>query len=569
MKKNYLIVILAILFASNGLFSQKLTQDELIRGRWLSQEEYNNRGNLNLLSPTNAPEGPINPVAEFEPMDGVLIAYPFGIPMNLIVKMSNVVKVTTIVQSQNEANSVTSQYQSNGVNMDNVDFLIEPHDTYWTRDYGPWFIREDDKISIVNFTYNRPRPDDDIMPVKIANKLGIDYYNMPVVHTGGNYMCDGFSVAAQTELIYEENTISNDQVDQNMEDYLGASENFVIEDPLGDYIKHIDCWGKFLDVDKVLIAEVPESDPRYSDYEDAANYFSTRNCAYGYPYEVVRVYAPGTSPNTPYTNSLILNDHVFVPVTGSQWDDEAIAKYEEAMPGYQIHAIMPGSNEWLNSDALHCRTHELADVNMLKITHIPPFHGEVDFQASFEIEAKIHAYSGSELYADSLLLYYKLNDGEFEKVIMTGTGEDMYKAEIEATYGDKVAYYIHAADESGRSEDLPYIGAPDPFMFTVSTHGVGINDIDASEHSFKISPNPMNTNGQITLNLEESAAVQIEIYQLNGQLLRTIENSRLSAGSYEYDWDGQANSGIETGAGIYLVKLHIDNEIYLQKWVKM
>jgi len=111
---------------------------------------------------------------------------------------------------------------------------------------------------------------------------------MPVVHTGGNYMCDGFSVAAQTELIYEENTISNDQVDQNMEDYLGASENFVIEDPLGDYIKHIDCWGKFLDVDKVLIAEVPESDPRYSDYEDAANYFSTRNCAYGYPYEVVR-----------------------------------------------------------------------------------------------------------------------------------------------------------------------------------------------------------------------------------------------------------------------------------------
>ena len=669
MKKNYLIVILAVLFASNGLFSQQLSPEELLRGRWLSQEEYNNRGNLNILEPSDAPEGPIQAIGEFESMQGVLIAYPFGIPMNLIVEMSEIARVTTIVSSQSQANTVTSTYESAGVNMENVDFLIEPHDTYWTRDYGPWFIREEDQISIVNFTYNRPRPDDDIMPVNVANMLGIPYYNMPVVHTGGNYMCDGFGIAAQTELVYEENSISNDQVDQYMEDYLGITDNFVIPDPLGDYIKHIDCWGKFLDTDKVLVAEVPESDPRYDDYEAAADYFATRNCAYGYPFEVVRVYAPGDYPYTPYTNSLILNNKVFLPITGSQWDEEAIATYEEAMPGYEIVPIMAGNDDWLNTDALHCRTHEIADIGMLKITHIPAYHGEVEYQMSYEIDAKIHPYSGADLYPDSLLVYYKINDGEYESMVMADMGDEIYMAEIAANPGDEVAYYIHAADESGRSENAPYIGGYDPFTFTISSndpsylkitpdslyyfednhvyvknigtdnilidtiHGgayynetyvfgdfdpiieeypyslapndsiditidfyigsreiwwdqlqvvtadstyicmIG-NDITETQeinhkNSIKLLPNPMISNGIISVILEESAPVQIEIYQLNGQLIKTLENSRLSAGTHEFMWDGKTNAGDNMDAGVYLVKFQIGDETQIQKWIKM
>ncbi len=668
MKKNHLIVLLAILLASTHLFSQQLSPDQLKKARWLSQEEYDNRGNIEIRMPSEAPEGPVQPVAEFEPMQGVLIAYPFGIPMDLIVEMSEDVMVTTIVGSQGQANSLTNTYESNGVNMEHVDFLIEPHDTYWTRDYGPWFIREEDQISIVNFTYNRPRPDDDIMPVNVANMLGINYYDMPVIHTGGNYMCDGFGIVAQTELVYEENTMSNNQVDQYMEDYLGATQNFVIDDPLGDYIKHIDCWGKFLDVDKVLVAEVPESDPRYDDYEYAANYFASRDCAYGYPFEVVRVYAPGNDPYTPYTNSLILNNKVFLPITGSQWDDEAIATYEEAMPGYEIVPVMDGNQDWINSDALHCRTHEIADIGMLKITHMP-YNGEVEYQSSYTIEANIHAYSGSQLYSDSILLYYSINNSAFENIIMTDMGEEIFAADIIAAPGDEVAYYIHAADESGRSENNPYIGAPDPFVFTVSEtaasylevtpdtlyyfegdrvlvkntgtnniiidtiHGganyeetyvfnyfnpeipaypyslapndsieifltfyIGVreiwwdvlqvvtsdstyismigNDISAVDEmaslkNFNIQPNPMSNNGQISLNLEEAAAVEIEIYQLNGQLIQTLESSRLSAGAHEYIWNGYNSYGNQSGAGVYLVKLQINNQLYIEKWIKM
>ena len=51
---------------------------------------------------------------------------------------------------------------------------------------------------------------------------------------------------------------------------------------------------------------------------------------------------------------------------------------------------------------------------------------------------------------------------------MTYEGGDTYKAIIPGqTLGSEIAYYIHAADESGRSMDHPYIGAPDPHVFFV------------------------------------------------------------------------------------------------------
>ena len=45
--------------------------------------------------------------------------------------------------------------------MDNVQFIIGATDSHWTRDYGPWWVIDGNgDYSIVDFTYNRPRPND-------------------------------------------------------------------------------------------------------------------------------------------------------------------------------------------------------------------------------------------------------------------------------------------------------------------------------------------------------------------------------------------------------------------------
>lgn len=419
------------------------------------------------FTPTDPPAPPVRIVAEFEEMQSVLIRYPFGIPMTLIKEMADDCKVKTIVANSSQQQTVLSQYQSAGVNIANCEWLIAPSDSYWTRDYGPWFVVDSSyEVGIMDFIYNRPRPNDDNIPVVLAQQMGIPLYGMGLITAGGNWMDDGIAIGASTELMWTENpSMTHDEIDTMVWDYLGVSKYHVLPDPLDEYIQHIDCWGKFLDVDKVLIGQVPQSDYRYNDFEFVANYFALQTSSYGNHYQVYRVYTPGTYPYTPYTNSLILNKKVFVPITGSQWDDEALQVYEEAMPGYEVVGIM--HDTWETTDALHCRAKGIADVGMLYVYHMPLL-GNKDFQFEWDLSADIIPYTGLAVKADSTKCYYRINDGDYQPVPLQHTQGYHFSATIPfALPGSEISYYLHTADYSGRQKNHPYIGAADPHVFTV------------------------------------------------------------------------------------------------------
>jgi len=401
--------------------------------------------------------------AEFEPMQGVLIRYPFGISYQIIKEMAEDVNVVTIVSSVSQQNTVISQYQSNGINLNHCSFLIAPTDSYWTRDYGPWFIFNNDNAQgIVDFTYNRPRPNDDQIPLVYANNQSISYYFMSLVHTGGNYMTDGQGISISTDLVWSENSgLSHAQINQLMNDSLGIRTYHVVADVNGaGSIKHIDCWAKYLAPDTILIREVPPSHSQYNMIEAAVDYFESQVSCYGTPYQVVRVYTPN---NEPYTNSLILNNKVLVPVTGSSLDDEAIASYQAAMPGYEVLGF---TGSWVSSDALHCRAMGITDRYMLYIEHTP-LTGNQTNQTGYDIQAKIHPYSGQNIIAGSTGTYWRANNGSWNFIQMQSLGNDYYHAVIPAQQnGTIVSYYLHAEDGSGRAEDHPYIGAADAYIFT-------------------------------------------------------------------------------------------------------
>jgi agmatine deiminase len=207
--------------------------------------------------------------AEFEPMQGVLIRYPFGISYDIIKEMAEDVNVVTIVASISEKNTVQTQYQSHGVDISHCSYLIAPTDSYWTRDYGPWFIINDENMQgVVDFIYNRPRPYDDLIPTVYANNQSLPVYDMPLETAGGNYMTDGQGIAISTTLVWEENPgYTHEQINQMVNQYLGITTYHVVPDVNGQYIKHIDCWGKLLSPDTILIREVPTSHSQYDEIE--------------------------------------------------------------------------------------------------------------------------------------------------------------------------------------------------------------------------------------------------------------------------------------------------------------
>jgi agmatine deiminase len=416
----------------------------------------------------NTAQEPIRQTAEFERMQGVLIRYPLGISYSIIAEMAENDKVYTIVANTATRDEAITNYNSNHVNMANCEWIIAASNSYWTRDYGPWWITDENgDFGIVDFPYNRPRPNDDAIPGVVASYFGVPLDYMGVTHTGGNYMTDGLGISASTDLVLEENTgLTETQVKQLHRDYLGIDTYHIVPDanyhpaPPANTIKHIDCWGKYLDVDKVMIREVAPSHDNYTQIEAAAAYFENQTSAYGTPYQVYRVYTPSDEP---YSNCLILNNKVLLPIMGGSNDAAAIASYQAAMPGYEVLGF---TGSWLSTDALHCRAIGIPDLGMLYIQHYPVIGPEPANQA-IEITANITAYSGMPLTAYELC--WKLStEPTYQVVNMSHVTRSQYRAFIPGqASGSTVQYYIHATDASGRSETSPIIGSPDPHVFTV------------------------------------------------------------------------------------------------------
>lgn len=473
MKRFVTIFTMVALMAVAAVQAQEKTPDWK-RWHYLSEEEMNTPVRNENFVETDPPTGTPRFVGEFEPMQGVMIRYPLGIPTSLVVDLANNCHVYCVTQQQSSAQS---SFQNAGVNMNNVTFINAPTDSYWIRDYGPWYIFEDRTPAIVDNRYNRPRPNDDNMSQVFANFWNIPMYGMNLEHTGGNMMEDGRGHGVSDELVFQENSNNEENVRQKMRDYLGIDPYHVTIDPQGDYIAHVDCWGKYLAPDKILIAQLPQSNSQYALYEQVAEYFATTNCCWGYPYHVYRVPEPGGYTLAPYTNSLILNKSVYVPMgDNASYNQGAIDVYQAAMPGYNIVPVYNNDYyiSWENTDALHCRTRGVMDFNMLFVDHREVLHGEQEWQEEYPVVSKFIAYSGMDLKQDSLLVYYSINGGEYQVAHMTATGNpDEYVGNITGFQGgDEIDYYVFGADESGHRYTQPVFAELDPHHFTVGEQGL-------------------------------------------------------------------------------------------------
>ncbi|HOA29511.1 MAG TPA: agmatine deiminase family protein, partial [Candidatus Cloacimonadota bacterium] len=147
------------------------------------------------------------------------------------------------------------------------------------RDYGPWSVFDDElNLHLVDFTYNRPRPNDDAIPPVVADYLDLGLYDLDMNHTGGNVMTDGMGKAMSTELVLSENSsLSQAEIDQRFSSILGVTDYQIYTDPTATYIDHIDCWAKLLDVDKVLIRRVPSTHPQFNAIEQSVTQWKARS----------------------------------------------------------------------------------------------------------------------------------------------------------------------------------------------------------------------------------------------------------------------------------------------------
>lgn len=486
------------------------------------------------------PSGPVRAAAEWEEVEYLLVTWnPYYPNILRQIVQAGVQECKVIITTQNQA-SVSNYLTTNGVDITNVTFLNVPWDSIWIRDYAGNTIYSDDvgELALTDWIYNRPRPNDDVMPTAHAAQVGIPLYTTnsgtnDLVNTGGNYMSDGLGNAFASKLILNENASGNPygvsvkteaQIDQIMNDYMGINRFVKMNTLPYDVIHHIDMHMKLLDEETILVSKYPSGVADGPQIEANIQYvLDNFQSPFGTPYQIEWIDAPpstnGNYPDTggpynTYSNAVFVNKTIMVPTYRPEVDAPALAKYQEMLPGYNVVGIdvdEPDENLIASKGAIHCITHTIGVADPLWIVHQPI--DEANAGSTVTIEAMIKHNSG---VAQAKVFWREDGATTYSEIEMAPSNGDNWAVDFTIpNTTENIEYYIWAKAISGKELTRPIV-APEGY-WTIQVETLSAEEW-AQNHISAAYPNP--TTGKVSFNLNAiQGQVSVKIHNLLGQKL--------------------------------------------------
>jgi hypothetical protein len=153
-------------------------------------------------------------------------------------------------------------------------------------------------------------------------------------------------------------------------------------------------------------------------------------------------------------------------------------------------------------------------------------------------------------------VYKQKASGTFVK-ISNPSENSYYDTDVQDSH---YRYYIVAAYSNGKSEksnvaDLDYSTTAN-------------NDINNQElvNSLKGNyPNPFNPETTIKFSTAKDSKVSLKIYNIKGQLVKTLVNENLNAGTHQIVWKGKNNNNKSVSSGVYLYRLKSNKYVSVKK----
>lgn len=539
---------------------------------------------------TPPPHQNVRTMAEWEELEALCVAWTDYEPTlaSIIRHAKEEVKVVIVARDSAACkNQLLNDY--NLPDLNNLVFVQAPHNSIWIRDYGPHTIYagDGDSLATVEWVYNRPRPQDDIVPDAIGETRGIPVYSTTeapndLVNTGGNFNSDGLGTAFSSRLVLNENRAGNEygvsakteeQIDSIMQKWQGIDRYIKMDVLPYDGIHHIDMHMRLLNEETLLVGQYPEGVSDGPQIEENLNYvLENFNSVFGTPYKVVRIPMPpesGLYPNEggfyrTYTNSVIVNKTILVPVYEERYDTTALRIYRENMPGYNVVGI--DCNDIIQaSGALHCITKAIGSPDPLLIVH-QEYKDETDQTEDHLIEAMIQHHSG----ISNATLYWTTDTaaGYNNTVEMTlaNADEDTWSAYIPNQQDNgKVYYYISATANNGKTQVRPLVAPEGAFDFVSTSSGVSSTTSFVAQQSIKVSavsPTPVRQHASFTVTLNQAMPTKIFITDALGRTVHQIQHGYTAEGQHNFYIDAS-----RLAAGFYLLNVATGTEVISQKLV--
>jgi agmatine deiminase len=337
-----------------------------------------------------APLNHIRLPAEWEPQDGVLLAWPHeetdwqpyleAVQPVFAEIVREISRFERVVIAAPDTELVRGQLEKAGTDLERVRLLeVESNDT-WARDFGPITIQNDTGVKLLNFGFNgwglKFPSDLDNRINKKLQMLGVwdaPLETVGLILEGGSIESDGRGTILTTEeCLLDDNRnphLTREELEQELHGLFGSDRFLWLANGYlagDDTDSHVDTLARLCPDD--TIAYVSCDDPADEHYpalkamEAEIAAFRTRD---GKPYRMIPLPWPmarfdeeGTRLPATYANFLVVNGAVLVPTYEDEHDAAALDAVSRAFPGREIVGIncLPLI---LQHGSLHCVTMQL------------------------------------------------------------------------------------------------------------------------------------------------------------------------------------------------------------------
>jgi agmatine deiminase len=237
-----------------------------------------------------------------------------------------------------------------------VEVFETPLDNCWVRDNGPFFVVDGDGgAAVVRGRFNAwggrsTFGHDALVPVRLAERLGMRCYDAPVVLEGGGISFDGEGTAITTESVHlnpnRNPGVSREMVEQALRECLGVEKVIWLRDGLVEDRHtdgHSDNVVQFVRPGVVLAQMAPDrSNPNWEILSENRARLSGETDAAGRPLEIVEL---GVLPYVedergsyavPYTNYYPVNGAIVALELGRPEDETGFAALRALFPEREI-----------------------------------------------------------------------------------------------------------------------------------------------------------------------------------------------------------------------------------------
>ncbi len=274
--------------------------------------------------------------------------------------------------------SVRNAFLKHNTRHSHVTFHRIPINEPWCRDHGPIFVTRDaaPRLAVIDWDYNAwgwkypPFDDDDDVPTRVADTLGVPIHTPGMVLEGGSIDVNGTGTLLTTKsCLLNPNRnpdLSQAVIEQRLMDYLGVKKILWLGDGIegDDTDGHIDDLTRFVDDSTVVtVVEEDEDDANYAPLKDNRALLDKMTTADGTELMVLEMPMPrkiardGQRLPASYANFYIANKVVLLPTFCDAHDKWAVAVLTKAFPGRTVVPIDCRELIW-GLGAFHCLTQQ-------------------------------------------------------------------------------------------------------------------------------------------------------------------------------------------------------------------